>query len=409
MRDRDLYRTILGIEAPWEITDVTLDGKAETITVRVELKSGARLVCPACGGKGCAIRDRRERTWRHLDTCQFKTLIAAPLPRTECRRCGQVKTVAPPWAERHSRFTMLFERFAIDALLEMSVSGACRLLRISWDEAAAIITRAVRRGLKRRDLSSLRRIGIDEKAVGKGHRYVTVVYNLDTSKVVWVGEDRREETLDRFFASLPEGVIEQIECLTMDMWEPYRASCRKWIPDADEKTVLDRFHIEGHLNKAVDTVRKQEHRELMAEDIDLLAKSKWDWLHRPENVPPKREATFEELRQYDLKTVRAHAIKETFRHFWAYVYPANAKRFFQEWYFWATHSRLQPIIAVAKRLKKHFNRILTYFRFRATNSTAEGINNKIQAIKTKAYGFRNLDHFMNAIYFHCGGLELYPL
>jgi transposase len=408
MRDRDLYRTILGIESPWEITDVTLDAKGETITVRVELKPGVRLACPECGRDGCAIRDRRERTWRHLDTCQFKTLITAPLPRTECRDCG-VKTVSPPWAERHSRFTMLFERFAIDALLEMSVTGGCRLLRITWDEAARIIERAVARGLARRDFSTLRGIGIDEKSVRKGHRYVTVVYDLDTSCVIWVGEDRREETLDRFFASLPEGVIDQIECITMDMWEPYRASCRKWIADADEKTVLDRFHIERHLNEAVDTVRKREHRELMAEDIDLLAKSKWDWLHRPENVPPKREATFKELRQYDLKTVRAHAIKENFRHFWNYIYPGNAKRFFQDWYYWATHSRLQPIITVAKRIKKHFERILTYFRFRATNSTAEGLNNKIQAIKTKAYGFRNLHHFMNAIYFHCSDLELHPL
>ena len=409
MRDRDLYRTILGIESPWEITDVTLDAKGETITVRVELKPGTGLACPECGREGCAIRDRRERTWRHLDTCQFKTLITSPLPRTECPDCGKVKTVTPPWAERHSRFTMLFERFAIDALLEMSVTGGCRLLRISWDEASRIIERAVRRGLARRDLSTLRGIGIDEKSVRKGHHYVTVVYDLDTSCVIWVGEDRREETLDRFFASLPEGVLDQIECITMDMWEPYRASCRKWIPDADEKTVLDRFHIERHLNEAVDTVRKQEHRALQEDHIDLLAKTKWDWLYRPENLPPQREARFDELRQYDLKTVRAHAIKENFRHFWKYIYPANAKRFFQSWYYWATHSRLQPIVAVAKRIKKHFNRILTYFRLRATNATAEGINNKIQTIKKKAYGFRNLQHYINAIYFHCGGLELHPL
>jgi len=258
-----------------------------------------------------------------LDTCQFKTLIEAPLPRTECRGCGKVKTVTPPWAERHSRFTLLFERFAIDALLEMSVTGACRLLRISWDEAARIIERAVRRGCAQRDLSQLRGIGVDEKSVLKGHHYVTVVHDLDTSSVIWVGEDRREETLDRFFASLPKAVLEQIECITMDMWKPYQASCRKWIPDADEKTVLDRFHIERHLNEAVNTVRKQEHRALMEDGIDLLANTKWDWLHRTENLPPQREARFQELRQYDLKTVRAHAIKENFRHFWNYIYPAG--------------------------------------------------------------------------------------
>jgi transposase len=408
VRDKDLYKTILGVEDPWIITDVTMDAEDETITVRVELKTGATLPCPTCGRSGCGIKDRRERTWRHLDTCQFKTLINAPLPRTDCPECG-AKTITPPWADKHSRFTLLFERFAIDALLEMSVKGTCRLLRLTWDEADGIMARAVERGLRKRDLSALTRIGIDEKAVRKGHCYITVVYNLETSKVIWVGEDRREETLDRFFAALPEDVRERIECIAMDMWIPYRASCRKWIADADKKTVLDRFHIEKHLNEAVDKVRKQEHRALKAQGIGLLDRSKWDWLYHPENLPPEREARFEELRQYDLKTVRAHAVKENFRHFWQYAYPANARRFFKAWYFWATHSRLDPIVKVAKIFKRHFERIVTFFRLRATNSIAEGINNKIQSVKKKAYGFRNTRRFINAIYFHCAGLELYPL
>ena len=408
MRDKDLYKTILGIETPWIIADVVMDKKGGTITIRVELKPGATLPCPACAKKGCSIKDRRERTWRHLDTCQFKTLINAPLARTDCPECG-VKTTAPPWSEKHSRFTLLFERFTIDALLEMSAKGACRLLRLTWDEAAGIMERAVARGLKRRDLAGLRRIGIDEKAVRKGHHYITIVYNLDTSKVIWMGEDRREETLDRFFAALPKAALKRIECITMDMWKPYRASCRTWIPNADEKTVLDRFHIEAHLNKALDKVRRQEHRALQAEGIDLLAKTKWDWLYHPENLPPAREIRFNETRKHDLKTVRGHAIKENFRHFWNYTYPANARRFFKSWYFWATHSRLEPIIRVAKSFKRHFERIVTFFKLRATNSIAEGINNKIQTVKKKAYGFRNTQRFMNAIYFHCGGLNLYPL
>lgn len=408
MRDKDLYRELLGISSPWKVTDVLLDSKTETITVQVALKPGATLACGHCGRSGCPIKDRRRRTWRHLDTCQFKTLIEAPLPRTDCPKCG-VKTVSPPWADKHARFTLLFERFTIDALLEMSLMGVCRLLRISWDEADGILSRAVARGLDQRDLSGVRRIGIDEKSVRKGHHYITVVYDLETSKVIWIGQDRSEETLDVFFASLPEETLAQIECITMDMWKPYRASARKWIKNVDEKTVLDRFHIHRHLNQAVDKVRKQEHKALKDQGIDLLEKTKWDWLYNVENLPQKREARFEELRQYDLKTVRAHAIKENFRHFWDYTYLANAHKFFKKWYFWATHSRLQPIIDVAKRLHKHLDRILTFFRLHATNSTAEGINNKIQSVKKKAYGFRNTNRFINAIYFHCGGLKLYPL
>ena len=407
MRDTSLYQQILGLEAPWQVSEVTLDAQGETITVRVTLPEGVRLPCPVCGRPDCSIKDRSDRTWRHLNTCQFMTLLVASLPRTICPECG-VKTITPPWALKHSRFTLLFERLAIDMIQEMSMSAACRLLGLTWDEADGIVERAVRRGLARRDLSQLRRIGIDEKSVLRGQRYITVVYDLDTSRVIWMGEDRTEETLDGFFSSLPEEVLEQIQCLTMDMWKPYRASCRKWIKDADQKTVLDRFHIERHLNEAVNDVRKAEHRELKKHGIDLLEHTKWDWLYHPENLPPEREARFENLRQYDLKTIRGHAIKENFRHFWNYAYPANARKFFKRWYFWATHSRLEPMVKVAKMLKRHFDRIVSFSRLRATNSTAEGINNKIQTINKKAYGFRNVQRFINAIYFHCGGLDLYP-
>ncbi len=407
MRDTHLYAHLLGVRSPWRVSGVKLDEKQESIEVRVVLQTGAKLRCPVCG-KRCRIKDRRERRWRHLDTCQYQTLIVSPLPRTSCEKCG-VKTVSPPWAEKASRFTLLFERFAIDVLLEMSISGACRVLGISWDEAAGIMDRAVQRGLARRTWSKVKGLGIDEKAVRKGHKYVTVVYDLNGSRVLWVGEDRRKETLDRFFEQLPEKVRQGIECLTMDMWRPYRASCREWIENADEKTVLDRFHLESLLNKSVDEVRREEHREMKEEGIELLGGSKWLWLYHRENIPKRQEAKFRELRQYDLKTVRAHAIKESFRHFWSYRSLENARRFFKEWYFWATHSRLKPIIKAAKRLHRHQERILNYFRMRMTNAIAEGINNKIQTIKKKAYGFRNIERFINSIYFHCGGLDMHPL
>ena len=408
MRDTALYEQILGLSAPWQVTGVTMDQQAQTITVQVELPPAATLACPACGRAGCTIKDRQDRQWRHLDTCQFKTLIRAPLPRTDCPECG-VKTIAPPWALKHSRFTLLFERFAIDALLEMSIQGACRLLQISWDEADGIIERAVGRGLARRDLSKLRRIGIDEKQVLSGHRYITLVYDLDTAKVVWMGEDRTEATLDRFFESLSKEVLGQIECITMDMWKPYRASCRRWIAGADEKTVLDRFHLERHLNNALNDVRKQEARDLAASGSQLLKKTKFDWLYRPENLPAERAERMLENRHYDLKTGRAWAIKEHFRRMWNFVFPEGARRFFKGWYFWATHSRLTPMIKVAKMFHEHLERILTYFTQRVTNSLAEGVNNKVEAIKRKAYGFRNVQRYINAIYFHCGGLDLYPL
>jgi transposase len=408
MRDTDLYAQILGIESPWYVAGVEVSKASESITVELDVQKHSQFACPECGRESCTVKDYRQRTWRHLDTCQFKTLVKAPVPRTDCPECG-VKTVAPPWALKHGRFTLLFERLVIDLLLEMSTAAVCRRMNITWNEASGVIARAVARGLDRRDLSQLRRIGIDEKSIGKGQKFVTLVYNLETSKVIWIGKDRREETLDRFFRSLPEEVLKQIECITMDMWRPFRKSCRKWIPDADEKTVLDRFHIERELNVAVDTVRKQEHAVLRAEGVHLLDRSKWLWLYHRENLPKDREPRFDELQRQDLKTVQAYAIKENFRHFWDYTYTANARRFFEKWCAWALSCGLEPVVKAAKKLQRHVNRILTYFRLKASNSKAEGINNKIQSVTKKAYGFRNLDRFINAIYFHCGGLALYPL
>jgi transposase len=409
MKDTELYRVLLGLKEPWQIEAVALSEAEETITVRVGLPPNTRLSCPECGTPGCTIKDRRERTWRHLDTCQFKTLVAAPLPRTDCPKCG-VKTITPPWAQPHSRFTLLFERLAIEALLEMTTTGACRLLRLTWDEADGIMQRAVGRGLSQRDLSGLRRIGIDEKAVLKGHNYVTVVSDLDTSKVVWVGPDRTKETLEGFFQSLPPGVPAQIDAIAMDMWQPYRSVCRKWIPNAESKIVLDRFHIEKHLSQAVDAVRREEHRELTAEGRNDLKATRYAWLYRPENLPPTyQRREFEHLRNSNLRTARAWAIKEQFQRLWFYRYPGCARRFFEDWHEWAIKSRLEPMKKVAQRLLKHLPRILNYIRHGVTNARAEGINNKIQTIKKKAYGFRNIPRFINAIYFHCAGLKLHPL
>lgn len=408
MRDTDLYKAILGLHEPWFITNVDLDPKAETVTVHVDVPPGTMFQCPQCKSSDCPVYDSRPRKWRHLDTCQFKTFIEAPLPRINCSGCG-VKTINPPWAEGHSRFTLMFERFVIDALKEMSMQGASRLLRLSWDQLDSIVQRAVRRGLHRRDLGQLKRIAIDEKCIGSGQNsYITIVSDLETSKVVWVGKDRRRDTLDQFFYMIGPNACSQIECICMDMWRPFQSSCRKWIADADAKTVLDRFHIEKHLGEAVDLVRKQEQRELMRQGDDRLKGSKWDWLTRREHLDEVRLARFDDLRKSDLRTARAWALRENFRHIWSFEKRAFAAAHFDRWHEWATRSGLLPMQRVAKRLKTHLNRILTYLQFRVTNAKAEGINNKIQTIKKKAYGFRNVDRLINMIYFHCSGLNLYP-
>jgi transposase len=311
-------------------------------------------------------------------------------------------------AEPKARFTALFERLAIDVLRETSVTGATKILRISWDEAHHIIERAVERGLARKGELGGSRLGVDEKSAAKGHRYMTLVTNLETGTVEYVGHERTTESLNAYFVKLTTEQRAAIEAIAMDMWVPYQSSVSRYVPNAGNKIVFDRFHIMQHMTKAVDAVRRRESKELASFGDETLSGTKYLWLYSDENLPEKHRERFERLRKADLRTARAWAIKENLRELWRCEDMEAAKDHWDRWHSWAIRSQLKPIIAVAKMIDRHIDNVLTYFKHRITNAVSEGINSKIQTIKKQAYGYRNRENFKMAIYFHCGGLELYP-
>ena len=408
MRDTELYRHLLGLEDPWTVSRVELKVKEQRVDVWAGHPEGISWACPECG-KALSLYDHsEERSWRHLDSCQFMTFLHARPPRVECPTHG-VKQVKLPWAEPKSRFTALFERLAIDVLKETDILGATRVLRISWDEAWHIMSIAVQRGLAAKGPQVPRRIGVDEKAIAKGHQYLTLVCDLELGTVEYAGEDRKQESLEKYFRQMSPQQKTRIEAIAMDMWDPYVAAVREQVPDGLKKIVYDRYHIMTHLNKAVDTVRKQESRDFREAGDERLTGSKYLWLYGKGNLPDKHQDHFEELKAMNLKTGRAWAIKESLREIWSYQTEGWARRFWKKWNFWATHSRLRPVIKAARTLAVHLPNILTYFTHRITNAVSEGINSKIQTIKKMAYGFRNRDNFKTAIFFHCGGLNLYPV
>jgi transposase len=337
---------------------------------------------------------------------QFKTLLIAAVPRADCIEHG-VKSIDVPWADLKSRFTLLFERFAIDVLLSASSqTKAAELLGLSWDEVHAIQERAVRRGMKTRDLSGISYLGIDEKSFLKGHSYASLVYDLEGARVLEVIKDRTEEAAKSLFNTIPEAVRSAIQAVAVDMWKPYEAAIISTMPAA--QIVHDKFHVVGYLNKAIDTVRKKENKSLKQNGSDLLKGTRYTWLKNPENWSEKDEATFEDLKVAGLKVTRAWSIVQTFIPIWDYIYERPARKFFDKWYFWATHSQLKPIIDVAKMIKRHLDNILTFLKHRITNAASEGLNSKIQAVKAAARGFRNFENYRIAILFHCGGLQLHP-
>lgn len=407
MRDTELYRHLLGLQAPWKVSRVELSAADGRVDVWVEHPARTRFGCPDCDAVLAVYDHTAERSWRHLDSCAFMTYLHASPPRVACPEHG-VRQVRLPWAEPHSRFTALFERLAIDVLSACDVASAAKLLRISWDEAWHLMDRAVARGLAAKPTSVPVHLGVDEKAAGKGHDYITVVSDLDGGTVEYIADERRQASLDGYFAQFSAEQLDGIAAVAMDMWEPFAASVRAHLDDAEDKIVFDRYHLMRYLTTAVDTVRKQENRALMGAGDKSLAGSKYLWLYSAENLPARHHDRFAALRAGDLKTARAWAIKESLRHLWSYQRRGWGAKHFKRWYFWATHSRLKPIIEAARTLKRHEAGLMSYFSHRITNAGAEGLNSRIQAIRVSARGYRNREHFKTAIYFHLGGLQLYP-
>jgi transposase len=405
--DKSLYAAILGVKEPWAVAKVDLQLTDGEVHVWVALPADTPWVCPECLA-AAPIHDHRERVWRHLDTCQYRTLVHARVPRLTCPTHG-TRQLRVPWAEEGSRFTALFEALTIDWLKHAAIATVAERLRLSWDEAAGIQERAVTRGLARRQTAPAPHLGIDETAFARRHQYVSVVTDLGRSRVLYVADDRRQESLDGFWAQLAPTELAAIEAVAMDMWEPYIASTRAHLPEADRKIVFDKFHIAQHANEAVDEVRRVENRALVAEGYDWLVGTKFDWLRHPARFALGAWREFVGfVRQTKLKTGRAWALKEMLMTVWDYVYPGAAERHFEAWYAWAIRSRLEPIKRVARMLRRHWPNIKTYFTARITNAGAESMNSKIQKIKVLARGFRNRHRFKQAIYFHLGGLDLYP-
>jgi transposase len=302
----------------------------------------------------------------------------------------------------------MFEVVAIEWLKLATVKAVAKMLRLTWDEVDGIQARAVERGLARRDKKVPRYAGVDETSYQKRHEYVTVVSDLEESVVLHVADDRGEEALDGFWGQLSDEDKAQIEAVAMDMWEPYIKSTMKNLPGAAGKIVFDKFHVAQHLGRAVDKVRRQEYLELMEQGNPVLKKTKYRWLENPTQRTPKETREFNQLRAQVNRTSRAWALKETAMGLFDMRYAGAVDRNFKVWYRWARRSRLEPMRKVAMTLKKHWANIVTYFTHRITNAGSESMNAKIQAVKRRACGFRNRLRFRTAIYFHCGGLNLYP-
>ena len=404
MKDAALYEHLLGLQTPWSVKAVDLSLTDQRVIVEVVLKPGQVWADPLAPTKRAHINGWTERQWRHLDTCQFETLIKARVPQLKYSD-GTVQELAVPWAERYSRVTFLMEAFVVKLLQVCpTTKGVCELTRLAWSTVNDIMVSAVERGMLRRAPDAVPYLGLDEKSAEKGHSYVSILTDIDRSRVLDLVPERKLVAAKSLLETLSPTQRASVKAVAMDMWPAFMSATHECLPQAD--IVHDRFHVSKYLGEAVDAVRKQEHRSLAKAGESPLTGSKYAWLKRYPDGRSAEAVAFRDLNQLNLKTSRAWRIKETFTQFWAYHYTGAAKRFFDAWSNNAMRSRLEPIKKVVKTLRRHEAGLLNYSRHRISNACAEGFNSAIQLIKANARGFRNFTNYRARVLFHCGKLDM---
>ena len=390
----------------------SLKMKAHFVTEIVQTEEGwvaqvkrlgnRRLTCSQCRLEVKRTRGQlRQRSWKDLSLRDEPFWITYRPFRVQCPRCGlRVEKVS--WAKRWARVTQALAQAVALMAKKLSCKEVAEYFRLDWKVVATIVKRVAAEGLKKRKLKPLHTLGVDEVSRKKGHQYLTLVYDLERGRLLWVGQDRKQKTLDSFFAWLGKRRTQTVQTICLDMWAPYFASAQTHAPQAT--LVFDRFHVVQHLNQALDEVRRAEVRKLAGQEKVDLKKTRFILLKNPWNLTPKEHGRLSHLLKLNLPIVRAYYLKEEFQRFWDYRQEARAH--LKQCLWWATHSRLEPIIKFAKLVKDHLPGLLAWTKLRISNGSLEGMNNKVKLVSHRSFGFRNPDHFISAIYHCCANLPL---
>ncbi len=383
----------------------TIKGQ-ESVLVSVRPRQNSLPVCSGCHKK-CGTYDHlSERLFEFIPIWGFAVFLCYTMRRVNCKSCG-VKVEQVPWADGKNHLTRAYQLFLARWAKRLSWKEVAVAFKTSWDNVFRSVRFVVEYGLKHRDFKGITAIGVDEIQFGKGQNYITVVYQLDegSKRLLYVGERRTVKTLLRFFRDLDSKVIGGIKYVCSDMWKPYLKVIRKKLPDALH--ILDRFHIVANLNKAVDEVRRAESKHMTNEGYEpVLKKSKYCFLKREENLTSKQDKKLKDLLKYDLKSVRAYLLKESFQAFWEYSSPYWAERYLKLWCTRTMRSRLEPMKKFVGTIRRHQPLIMNWFKAKKAYSsgTVEGLNRKVNLVTRKAYGYKSFEVLKIALFHTMGSL-----
>lgn len=382
------------------------DVRGPAIEIEMQARANGRPVCSSCRRPGPGYDTLPARRFEYVPLWGFLVFLVYAMRRVDCANCG-VTVEAVPWASGKNRLTTTYAWFLSRWAKRMTWTDVARAFRTSWDSVFRAVEMAVTWGLAHRDLRHVESIGVDEISLRRGHRFLTLVYQIDEGRrrLLWIGEHRQVKTMLRFFRWLgPEGRA-RLRFVCSDMWRPYVDVIARRARGAIN--ILDRFHIMAHLSKAIDEVRADEARQMRQDGYEpILKQSRWCLLKRRENLTEGQELKLAELLRYNLRSVRAYLLKEDFQGFWSYVSPAWAAKYLDRWCTRAMRSKLEPMKRVARMLRNHRPLILNWFRARGQISAGavEGLNGKAKVTTRRSYGFRSLRTASVALYHTLGDL-----
>jgi len=365
----------------------------EEMIVHIDRLGQRLLRCGVCRHRCREVHSvRKEREWRDLAMRRLPLKLRYRPRRVECPRCG-IRVEDFPWAEPWARVTTALSNAVARLADGLSWQGTARQYGLNWKSVATIVQRTVKFGLQNRPRPPVHVIGIDEVSRRKGQVYLTVVYDLERRVLLWVGEERTEEAVRRFFTEeMGRRRCHTLQVVCMDMWAAYANLVREHAPQA--QILFDRFHIVKHLNEAVDAVRRELWRRLTSKERATFKGTRWLLLKNPWNLKDNQKERLFTLVQWNTPLVRAWYLKEAFQLFWTYKQPWRAQQHLNKWIRSAMRSKLDAFKKFAQILRSHLDGILAWTKTRVSNGAVEGMNNKIKSISHRSFGFRKAENFM---------------
>ena len=379
---------------------------AKSIEVIVRPRKGTAAICSYCHKPAPGYDQLAERRFEFIPFWGFLVFLVYRMRRVSCRDCGVVVEEVP-WGNGKRQSTKAHMLFLARWARRLSWKETADAFHTSWDKVCDAVEYVVAFGLEHRTLASLHAIGVDEIQYAKGHKYLTLVYQIDQdcTRLLWIGKERTIESFQGFFSVIGDTLAAQIQFVCSDMWQPYLDVIRQKCSQALH--ILDRFPVVAKMNQALDDVRAAEARK-MAQDghQPLLKKSRWCILKRKKNLTSQQRLRLRDLLRYNLQTVRAYLLKEDFQHFWTYNSPRWAGLFLDFWCAQVMRSRIEPLKKIARTLRRHRPLLLNYFKARKqfSSGVVEGLNNKAKVTMRKSYGFRTFRILELALYHSLGKL-----